>query len=113
MGCQTIYDEMMSLQLDGLLDAEDEHRLLTHVASCGVCAPFWDAMKEADVLLATSSREPAPLSSNFAFKVMERVSQTTVVRPQIELEPERAVGPIPVIGMPRPTSVLPPMMPGF
>lgn len=109
MGCQTIYDEMMSLQLDGLLDAEDERHLLAHVAGCNKCAPFWDAMREADALLVASSREPAPLPADFAFKVMGRVALTTVARPQ--LEPEAAAAP--VFDMSRPISVLPPMTPAF
>ncbi len=112
MGCKTIYDEMMSLKLDGLLDTKDERHLLAHVANCDVCAPFWDAMKEADVMLLASSREPVLMPSDFAVKVMGRIAQTTVVRPQVGLETELASAT--AFDMPRPTiSVLPQRMPAF
>src|SRR4051812_1850149 len=86
MGCQTIYDEMMSTYLDGLLDTEDEHRLLAHIADCEHCAPFWDAMQQANALLVASAHEPVAVPDGFAVKIMVRVSQTTVVRPLFEQE---------------------------
>jgi hypothetical protein len=74
---------MMSLKLDGMLDAEDERRLLAHIADCAICSPFWDAMREADTLLVASTREPVVVPANFAAVVMGRVAAMPVVRPQL------------------------------
>ena len=81
MACELIYVEMMSLQLDGMLAAEDERRLLDHVAECSICSPFWGAMREADSLMVASARQPLHVPANFTLRVMDRIAATPVVRP--------------------------------
>ena len=105
MACQTIYDEMMSMHLDGLLDNDDERRLLAHVAECAECSPFWEAMQTADAMFLASAGEPVPVPVGFTLKVMESVAQLAMTRPV--LEPEVAASP--VYALPR-LSVLPPLM---
>jgi hypothetical protein len=85
MACQTIYAEMMSLHLDGQLDDEAESRLLTHVVACGKCAPFWDALMEADTLFLASALEPVPVPQRFSLKVMARIAVTPATRQQLEI----------------------------
>jgi hypothetical protein len=104
MACPTIYEPLMSLQLDGLLTPEDERRLELHLARCTGCSELWGAMRQADTLLVASTHNPAPVSADFTMKVMARVSSLTVVRPQ----PVDAVAVAPV-AVPATMSVLPPM----
>src|SRR3982751_6303723 len=87
MACQTIYSEWMSLDLDGLLDAEAGHRLRTHVADCVECASLWHAMKEANSLFVVSAREPVAVPQEFTLKVMQRGATAPVWQPQLEIEP--------------------------
>lgn len=101
MVCPTVNDELMSLKLDGLLDAEDERHLDAHITGCPDCARLWRAMHEADSLLWTSAREAIPLPTNFQAKVMSLVAATPVSRPQLEMLPEAA----PAVAMPEGTSV--------
>jgi anti-sigma factor RsiW len=104
MACQTIYDDMMSSQLDGLLDAEEERILLAHIGTCAECAAFWSAMMQADTLLVTSARQPAPVPVDFTVRVMERVATIEVVRPEY-VETLIAAGEL----VPVSASILPPM----
>ena len=104
MACPTIYEQLMSLRLDGLLTPEDERRLELHVARCTNCAVLWGAMRQADTLLVASAHNPAPVAADFTMKVMARVSAHTVVRPQAA----EAVAVAPV-ALPGSMSVLPPM----
>jgi hypothetical protein len=82
MTCKGNYDEVMSLKLDGLLDAKKERELDEHVAICNHCGPLWAAMKRADTLLWSSVAEPVPVPVDFQAKVMLRVAATTIVQPQ-------------------------------
>jgi anti-sigma factor RsiW len=104
MACPTIYEQLMSLRLDGLLTPEDERRLELHVVRCTECAELWGAMRQADTLLVASAHNPAPMAADFTIKVMARVSTHPVVRPQ----PVEAVAAAPV-ALPGSMSVLPPM----
>jgi hypothetical protein len=81
MACKTIYVEMMSSLLDGMLAADDERRLHAHVAECADCSQFWNAMREADTMLAASARMPLAVPSDFAVRVMARIEVAPVVRP--------------------------------
>jgi hypothetical protein len=83
MDC-TKYDELMSLHLDGLLEADDEKDLLKHIAICEDCAPIWLAMTMADSLLVASAAKSLPPPVDFTAKVMLRVSATSIVRPVFE-----------------------------
>lgn len=85
MICKTKYAEWMSLKLDGLLDAEEERHLCSHLEKCPVCAPFWDAMKGADALLWASANEPAPVPANFQMKVMLKVAAMPLPNPTVTL----------------------------
>jgi len=82
MTCKGNYDEVMSLKLDGLLDANQERELDEHVTICNHCGPLWAAMKRADTLLWSSVAEPVPVPVDFQAKVMLRLAATTAVRPQ-------------------------------
>lgn len=109
MACQTIYAEMMSLHLDGQLDNEDERRLLDHVADCGACSPFWDAMREADSLFLASASQPVLVPVEFHVKVLAHIASTSVVHPQLET----AASPKPVYEIPGAISALPPFIPAL
>ena len=82
MTCKGNYDEVMSLKLDGLLDANKERELDEHVAICNHCGPLWAAMKRADTLLWSSAAEPVPVPVDFQAKVMVRLAATPAVRLQ-------------------------------
>jgi len=77
------YDNLMSLKLDGLLDAEKERAFEGHVVGCPHCAPLWQAMLDADDMLREWVCEPIPVPANFHVKVMTRVVASAVVRPQL------------------------------
>jgi hypothetical protein len=81
MTCKGNYDEVMSLKLDGLLDANKERELDEHVAICNHCGSLWAAMKRADTLLWSSAAEPVLVPVDFQAKVMMRVV-ATAERPQ-------------------------------
>src|SRR4051794_10676231 len=102
MACQQIYDELMSLQLDGMLDAEDERRLLAHIGTCDECTTLWGAMNEAHAMFVASAQAPQPIPTGFTLRVMERVSASVVLRPQLESDREF----VPVVGLPIGASVI-------
>ncbi|HVF98894.1 MAG TPA: anti-sigma factor [Chloroflexia bacterium] len=102
MSCEPIYDEMMSLKLDNLLDPAEERGLQAHLAGCEDCSLTWQAMSQADALLCATATAPIPVSANFHAAVMLKISQAQVYRPQLaELD-----APVPVFA-PALGSVLP------
>jgi len=82
MACSTPYDEMMSLKLDGLLDADDEQLLQAHIEECTDCALVWSAMQQADMLLFASVTAPVTLSVGFETRVMSKIAAIPLYRPQ-------------------------------
>jgi anti-sigma factor RsiW len=86
MACRTIYVEIMSLQLDGLLDAEDERQLLAHIGACAECTALWGPMNEAHAMLIASARQPSEAPQGFSLRVMARIAATPVVRPQFDIQ---------------------------
>jgi hypothetical protein len=90
MACQTIYAEMMSLQLDGLLGAEEERELLAHIGACTECTALWGPMNEVHAMLVASALEPLAPSPDFSLKVMARVAAVQVVRPQLDIAAQPA-----------------------
>src|SRR5205823_8617551 len=103
MACQTIYDEMMSLQLDGLLDGAEERRLLEHIGGCMEGATLWGAMNEAHVMLVASASEPVAVPFSVQVKIMERVALSPVFRPSRDWTAETQ----PALLVPAGLSVLP------
>ncbi|HEY0070972.1 MAG TPA: zf-HC2 domain-containing protein [Chloroflexia bacterium] len=103
MSCQPIYDEMMSLKLDNLLDPDEERHLQAHIAECLDCASQWAAMSEADALLCASATAPVPVPANFQASVMLKISKAQVYRPQV---PELAAAQVPTFA-PALGSILP------
>lgn len=83
MTCKGNYDEVMSLKLDGLLDANRERELEEHVAICNHCAPLWAAMKRADTLLWSSVADPVSVPVDFQAKVLSRLAATPTARTQL------------------------------
>ena len=77
------YDNMMSLKLDGLLDAAKERVFEGHVVGCPHCAPLWDALLDADEMLRGWIAEPRPVPVNFQVKVMAQVAVLPIARPQV------------------------------
>ena len=77
------YDNLMSLKLDGLLDAEKERVFDNHVARCPQCAPMWEAMVETDKMLWGWVSEPLPVPANFHVKVMARVAISPITHMQV------------------------------
>jgi predicted anti-sigma-YlaC factor YlaD len=104
MACQTIYEDMMSLQLDGMLGPDDKRRLNTHLAGCTECAALWSAMRQVNSMLVASVRDPAPVPADFAVKVMSRIAVMPVARPKAAGAAVSA--PVSVLS---PVSVLPPL----
>ena len=103
MACQQIYDEMMSLYLDSMLDAEEERRLLAHIGTCAECTVLWGAMNEAHAMFVASANDPLPVPTGFSLRIMERVSATVVLRPQLDREYEF----VPAVNLPIGASVIP------
>ncbi|MDQ6694327.1 MAG: zf-HC2 domain-containing protein [Chloroflexota bacterium] len=85
MTCPTIYDELMSLKLDGSLDAEDDSFLDTHLVGCEDCQMLWDGMQGVNLMLLDSAKAPLQVPVDFTMKVMSRVLVTAVTRPLPEL----------------------------
>jgi len=77
------YDNLMSLKLDGLLDAEKDRAFEGHVIDCPHCAPLWEAMLDADDMLRGWVSEPLPVPANFHVKVMAQVAVSPVVRQEL------------------------------
>jgi predicted anti-sigma-YlaC factor YlaD len=70
--------ELMSMALDGLLDAADQGWLQRHVATCSVCRSEWEAMQQVSALFEGSPMIGPPLG--FAIRVERRLEQKTVKR---------------------------------
>jgi anti-sigma factor RsiW len=66
---------MMSLSLDGMLDAAGEDRLQRHLASCPVCRAQWQAMQQISTLFGESAMVGPPLG--FAIRVERRLGEKT------------------------------------
>jgi predicted anti-sigma-YlaC factor YlaD len=64
---------MMSLSLDGMLDAAGEHRLQRHLAACPVCQAEWQAMQRISTMLGESPMVGPPLG--FAIRVERRLDE--------------------------------------
>ena len=101
------YTKLMSLKLDGALDAESDRVVDEHIATCASCAALWDAMLEADVLMWKWVREPLPVPNNFGTKVMLKLAaQADVERaPSYVWTPQTA-------NVTRPLGDLPAYIPG-
>jgi len=74
MPCPTYIDELMSLKLDSLIDAEGDRLLEEHLSTCTDCSVLWVAMKQADGVLWASALNPLPVPSDFQMKVMTRIA---------------------------------------
>ena len=115
MPCNGMYDELMSLKLDGLLAESEARRLDEHISVCEECAGLWAMMKEADALLWASALEPAPVPANLHARVMERIAAATPVvatpMPHVPQPQPLPARPAPATSVPGPrsadTSVLP------
>jgi anti-sigma factor RsiW len=66
---------LMSLSLDGMLDAGGEQRLQRHLAVCPVCQAEWQAMQQISTLLGESPMVGPPLG--FAIRVERRLDERT------------------------------------
>lgn len=64
---------LMSLRLDGLLDADGKQRLQRHVMACRSCQLEWDAMQQVSSLFEQSPMVGPPLG--FAIKVERRLDE--------------------------------------
>ena len=83
MTCRPIYDEMMSVKLDGLLGSDEEHELQAHINDCADCSLTWSAMTEADAMLCATAKAPVPVPATLHASVMLKISQVQVYRPQM------------------------------
>lgn len=84
MACESPYDEMMSLKLDGLLDIEGECSLQAHIEDCTECALLWAAMEQADSLLWATVSAPIPVPASFQASVLLKIAHMPVYRPQFD-----------------------------
>jgi anti-sigma factor RsiW len=105
MSCRPIYDEMMSLKLDNLLDPAEDESLQAHLAECAECSFTWEVMSEADALFTASAAAPVPVPAHFHASVMLKVSQAQVYRPQLAEVQARL--PVPALGSILPASPAP------
>ncbi len=72
MQCQQI-TELMSLELDELLEDAERHRLYSHLAECPECQRTWAAMRQLSrVLTVAPMAMPSP---DFTDRVMQRIAQ--------------------------------------
>ncbi len=77
MRCQQA-TELMSLELDHLLDQAQRRDLQTHLSECADCQQTWSAMRQVSLLLEdTPMVAPAP---GFVARVQERITQTLAAR---------------------------------
>jgi predicted anti-sigma-YlaC factor YlaD len=67
--------ELMSLALDGLLDADDQRWLKHHLASCPLCRAEWQAMRQISALFEQASMAVTP--AGFASRVERRLVEKT------------------------------------
>jgi anti-sigma factor RsiW len=65
--------ELMSLALDGLLDASVEREMQQHIATCATCRAEWQAMQQVSDLLQQSSPVGPPLG--FAVRVDRQLAE--------------------------------------
>jgi anti-sigma factor RsiW len=72
--------ELMSMALDGLLDAEGKRALQQHVATCSTCRAEWQAMQRVPTLFQQSSMVGPPLG--FAIRVERRLAEKEKKRRQ-------------------------------
>ena len=72
---------LMSLALDGLLDAGDQQRLQKHLAGCAACRATWRAMQQVSVLFEQSPMVGPPLG--FAVRVKRRLAEKSKKRRQV------------------------------
>lgn len=77
------YDNLMSLKLDGMLDAEKDRAFEGHVVDCPHCAPLWEAMLDADDMLRGWVSEPLPVPASFHVKVMAQVAVSPITHQEL------------------------------
>jgi predicted anti-sigma-YlaC factor YlaD len=65
--------ELMSLALDGLLNAEDEQKMQQHLAACPTCRLEWQAVQQISTLFERSEMVGPPLG--FAIRVDRRLAE--------------------------------------
>jgi anti-sigma factor RsiW len=70
--------ELMSMALDGLLDADGERTLQKHVAICATCQAEWQAMQQVSTLFQQSEMIGPPLG--FAIRVDRRLAEKEKTR---------------------------------
>lgn len=109
MTCRPVYDEMMSLKLDGLLGSDEERELQSHIEECADCALIWSAMYEADVMLCATARAPVPVPATLHASVMLKISRAQVYRPHIVTADSQVAQPVlvPALGSILPLSPAP------
>ena len=91
--------ELLSLRLDGLLEASKSYELEDHLKNCVDCRVTWASMREADSVLQVSAQKPLAPPPDFVMKVMIKVAATPVVRPalwdRVRIEGGRRTAPLP------------------
>ncbi len=75
VGCEHSeqFSLLMSMDLDGLLDAADKSNMLQHLASCPSCQAEWLAMQRVSALLESADLTGPPLG--FAVRVERRLEE--------------------------------------
>ena len=98
MSCKASVD-LMSLRLDGLLEASKSYELEDHLKTCADCRVTWGDMREADGLLRLNAQKPLVPPPDFLAKVMVKVAATPVARPalwdRVRIEGGRRTAPLP------------------
>lgn len=69
---------LMSLDLDGLLEAGDKERLQRHLAACPSCQLEWEGMRQVSVLFEASPMAGPPLG--FALRVERQLEERVKTR---------------------------------
>jgi predicted anti-sigma-YlaC factor YlaD len=73
--------ELMSLALDGLLEAGDQRWLKRHLAGCPICRAEWKAMRQVSALFEQSPMAAPPLG--FALRMEHRLAEKTRKRRRV------------------------------
>jgi predicted anti-sigma-YlaC factor YlaD len=69
---------LMSLDLDGLLEAGDKQRLQQHLSTCSSCQVEWEGMRQVSVLFETAPMAGPPLG--FALRVEQELEERARTR---------------------------------
>ena len=88
MRCEEVL-ELLSAKLDGELDPQTDAALSRHLETCEECRRIWEVYREMDAGIAALEAEPP---AELYTGVMEKISQTPVIKPVKKRRPMWGIG---------------------